>query len=250
MKSTSVANLAQLGEFDEIIDVRSPAEFAEDHMPGAVNCPVLSNEERARVGTIYKQESPFAAKKLGAALVARHIAEHIEQRFLDQPREWRPLVYCWRGGKRSGAFTHVQHLGGLENPSFLAINADGTRLYSVHGDRTEANSFVIDSRTGNIAHLNRQPTGGYNPVHLAFDATGRYLDEMGWSEAPFIAEVHETLRRTRMPVYGWYEWDFRDHLAGYSEFGFFPLSRDGTSVSESIGFDDCSEFEQILDRAR
>ena len=107
MKIQGVANVTQAGEFDEIIDVRSPAEFAEDHMPGAVNCPVLSNEERARVGTIYKQESPFAAKKLGAALVARHIAEHIETRFLERPREWRPLVYCWRGGKRSGAMGHV-----------------------------------------------------------------------------------------------------------------------------------------------
>ena len=107
MKSTGVANVTQAGGFDEIIDVRSPAEYAEDHMPGAVNCPVLSNEERARVGTLYKQESPFAAKKLGAALVARHIAEHIENRFLDKPREWKPLVYCWRGGKRSGAMTHV-----------------------------------------------------------------------------------------------------------------------------------------------
>ena len=107
MKSTGVANVTQAGEFDEIIDVRSPAEFAEDHIPGAVNCPVLSDEERARVGTLYKQESPFAAKKLGAALVARHIAEHIEARFLDRPRDWKPLVYCWRGGKRSGAMSHV-----------------------------------------------------------------------------------------------------------------------------------------------
>ena len=102
-----MANVTQAGDFEEIIDVRSPAEFADDHLPGAINCPVLSNEERARVGTIYKQESPFAAKKLGAALVARHIAEHIETRFLDKPREWTPLIYCWRGGKRSGAMTHV-----------------------------------------------------------------------------------------------------------------------------------------------
>ena len=107
MKSTGVANVTQAGEFDEIIDVRTPAEFAEDHIPGAVNCPVLSDGERARVGTPYKQDSPFVAKKLGAALVARHIAEHIEGRFLDRPRSWRPLVYCWRGGKRSGAMTHV-----------------------------------------------------------------------------------------------------------------------------------------------
>jgi len=96
-----------LGEFDEIIDARSPAEYAEDRLPGAISCPVLDDQQRAQVGTLYKQESPFAAKKIGAALVARNIAGHIEQLFLDKPRDWRPLVYCWRGGQRSGAFTHI-----------------------------------------------------------------------------------------------------------------------------------------------
>ena len=84
-------------------------------------------------------------------------------------------INVYRVDRTSGAFTHVQHYGGLENPSFLAINADGTRLYSVHGDRTEANSFIIEPKTGHISPLNRQPTGGYNPVHLALDVTGRYL---------------------------------------------------------------------------
>ena len=55
--------LDRLDEFDTIIDVRSPAEFAEDHIPGAINCPVLDNEERIRVGTLYKQVSPFEARK-------------------------------------------------------------------------------------------------------------------------------------------------------------------------------------------
>jgi tRNA 2-selenouridine synthase len=98
---------AALADCDTVIDVRSPAEFAEDHMPGAISCPVLSNEERAEVGTIYKQLSPFDAKKIGAALVARNISSHIEKTFLEKPRTWRPLVYCWRGGKRSGAMAHV-----------------------------------------------------------------------------------------------------------------------------------------------
>lgn len=106
-RSRGVATLAQLGEFDAILDARSPAEFADDHIPGATSCPVLSNEERARVGTLYKQVSPFEAKKVGAALVAKNIAAHIEARFLDKPKSWRPLVYCWRGGQRSGAFTHI-----------------------------------------------------------------------------------------------------------------------------------------------
>jgi tRNA 2-selenouridine synthase len=99
--------LANIDEFDAIIDVRSPAEFAEDHIPGAINCPVLDDEQRARVGTLYKQVSPFDAKKIGAALVARNIAANIELYFLDKPRDWRPLVYCWRGGNRSGAMTHI-----------------------------------------------------------------------------------------------------------------------------------------------
>lgn len=106
-RSRGVATLAQLGEFDAILDARSPAEFADDHIPGATSCPVLSNEERARVGTLYKQVSPFEAKKVGAALVAKNIAAHIEAQFLDKPKSWRPLVYCWRGGQRSGAFTHI-----------------------------------------------------------------------------------------------------------------------------------------------
>lgn len=101
-----------LDRFDCIIDARSPAEYALDHVPGAINCPVLNNEERATVGTLYKQESPFAAKKLGAALVAKNIASHLQEHFINQPRDWRPLVYCWRGGERSGAFAHIlQRIG-------------------------------------------------------------------------------------------------------------------------------------------
>ena len=92
--------------FDAIIDVRSPAEHAEDHVPGAISAPVLDDAERAEVGTRYKRESPFEAKKVGAALIARNVARHIE-RFNDKPKSWHPLVYCWRGGKRSGAMAHV-----------------------------------------------------------------------------------------------------------------------------------------------
>ena len=98
---------SSLAEFDAIIDVRSPAEFTLDHIPGAINLPVLSNEERIEIGTLYKQVSPFAAKKLGAAYVSRNIANHLENSLIDFPREWRPLIYCWRGGERSGAFTHI-----------------------------------------------------------------------------------------------------------------------------------------------
>ena len=102
-----VATVSQLAEFDTLIDARAPAEFAEDHLPDAVSMPVLDDEERARVGTLYKQVSVFETKKLGAALVSKNIARHIEEYLLDKPKSWRPLVYCWRGGQRSGAFTHI-----------------------------------------------------------------------------------------------------------------------------------------------
>jgi tRNA 2-selenouridine synthase len=107
MKRENAVTVAQLDTFDEVIDVRSPAEFSLDHVPDAVNCPVLDDDERARVGTLYAQASPFDAKKAGAALVSRNIARHIEERFNGRAREWRPLVYCWRGGQRSGSLAHV-----------------------------------------------------------------------------------------------------------------------------------------------
>lgn len=100
-----VATVAQRGEFDEIIDARTPAEFDEDHIPGAVNLPVLDNDQRATVGTIYTQQSPFEARRIGGAMVAENIARHVFGYMQDKPKRWRPLVYCWRGGQRSGAFT-------------------------------------------------------------------------------------------------------------------------------------------------
>jgi tRNA 2-selenouridine synthase len=95
-----------LGRHEAILDVRSPAEYADDHMPGAINVPVLDDGERAHVGTLYLQ-SPFEAQRLGAVLIMRNIARHLGTTLNDKPRTWRPLVYCWRGGMRSGALAHI-----------------------------------------------------------------------------------------------------------------------------------------------
>ncbi|MFM2354818.1 MAG: hypothetical protein RLZZ528_554 [Pseudomonadota bacterium] len=103
---SSLTDLAGL-PFDTVVDVRSPAEYAEDHVPGAISLPVLDDDERARVGTIYKQQSPFLARKVGGALVARNAARHIEGSLADKDGAWRPLVYCWRGGQRSGSFASI-----------------------------------------------------------------------------------------------------------------------------------------------
>ncbi|MCW5622028.1 MAG: tRNA 2-selenouridine(34) synthase MnmH [Burkholderiales bacterium] len=101
------ATVAQLSQFDALIDVRTPSEFALDHIPYASNLPVLSDAERAQVGTLYKQVSPFTARKVGAALVSANIARHLQGALQDKPRQWRPLLYCWRGGQRSASITYV-----------------------------------------------------------------------------------------------------------------------------------------------
>ena len=99
--------LGQLAEFSTIIDARSESEYAEDHLPGAVNWPSLHDDERQVVGTSYKQVSQFEAKKMGAALVSKNISAHLLRDVLDKPRDWQPLIYCWRGGKRSGSLALV-----------------------------------------------------------------------------------------------------------------------------------------------
>ena len=142
--------LSELDSFDLVIDVRSPAEFALDHIPDAVNFPVLSNDERVQIGTLYKQVSPFAAKKLGAALVSKNIAEHLEKHLLELPREWRPLIYCWRGGERSGAFTHILNRIGWKAMQ-LESGYQGFRRTVIDGLEQAASTFtfqVICGMTG------------------------------------------------------------------------------------------------------
>lgn len=95
--------LAERDRFDAILDARSPSEFAEDRLPGALNWPVLDDDERRIVGTLYKQVSALEARKVGAAMVGRRIAGHLEAHLANLSREWQPLVYCWRGGQRSGS---------------------------------------------------------------------------------------------------------------------------------------------------
>ena len=119
-KITAADVLTRLGEFADVIDARSEGEFAEDHLPGAINWPSLNNEERKLVGTEYKQISAFDAKKRGAAMVAQNIARHLERDVIHKPRGWQPLVYCWRGGKRSGSLALI-----LDQIGFNVTLVDG-----------------------------------------------------------------------------------------------------------------------------
>ncbi len=109
MRYPQSVGVESIGEFSERIDVRSPGEFTEDHLPGACNHPVLDDQQRAIVGTLDAQQSPFAARRVGAAMTAHNIASMIEREFHDRPANWRPLVYCWRGGQRSRSLALVLH---------------------------------------------------------------------------------------------------------------------------------------------
>jgi len=107
IRTTTDLSVTSRDRFDAIIDVRSPSEFAEDHLPGAINLPVLDDAERAEVGTEYVQGSKFLARRRGAALVARNVARHLETALADRDGGFRPLVHCWRGGQRSHAMATV-----------------------------------------------------------------------------------------------------------------------------------------------
>lgn len=146
---TRLTDLALHG-FDDIIDVRAPLEFAEDHLPGAISLPVLDDEERARVGTIYKQVSPFTARKLGAALVARNAAKHLLGPLADKPGGWRPLVYCWRGGQRSGSFaTILSQIGWrVETLAGGYKTWRGLVVREVYDTPVRAPVMVLDGNTG------------------------------------------------------------------------------------------------------
>ncbi len=97
-----------------LIDVRTPAEFAETSIPGAVNVPLFDDGQRARVGTVYKEQGKAAARKLGVELVAPRIPALLEQVATALRRTDLPvIVFCWRGGMRSRALTMFLDLAGI-----------------------------------------------------------------------------------------------------------------------------------------
>ncbi len=120
--------IAEIAHFDTILDARSPAEFAEDHIPGAINTPSLDDDERRIVGTIYKQQGAFEARRVGGGMVAANLARHLHNFWSDKPRDWRPLVYCWRGGMRSGAVVQWMRMVGWDAQQL----AGGYKRYRQH----------------------------------------------------------------------------------------------------------------------
>lgn len=150
IRRTTDLTAAARGGFDAIIDVRSPAEFAEDHIPGAINLPVLDDAERAEIGTIYVQQSKFLARRIGAAKVARNIAAHLDGALRDRDGSFRPLVHCWRGGQRSGAMAAV-----MDQIGWPVTVLDGgymtwrrTVQATLYGDGSGLEVVLLDGGTG------------------------------------------------------------------------------------------------------
>ncbi|GJL90601.1 tRNA 2-selenouridine(34) synthase MnmH [Hyphococcus sp.] len=194
---------ATLSCFDAIIDVRSPAEFAEDHLPGAINLPVLSNEERAEVGTIYKQESRFKARRIGAAYVARNVARHLETALADKPNTFNPLLYCWRGGMRSNAMaTILSQVGwrcGVLNGGYKtwrrAVVAD------LRDSDAPIHVVLLDGQTGTAkSDILRAAAKGVQTIDLEALANHRGSVFGGFANAPqpeqklFESRLFEALR--------------------------------------------------------
>ncbi|MCY4541841.1 MAG: tRNA 2-selenouridine(34) synthase MnmH [Rhodobacteraceae bacterium] len=157
-------------EFDEIIDVRSPSEYSVDHIPGAVSRPVLDDCQRAIVGEIYARQSRHKSMRLGAAFVARNIADMLDRDLNTKAQEFRPLIYCWRGGMRSGALAEICRQIGWQ-PAVLDGGYKSYRRLVVEALYKESVStpiILLDGDTGcaKTAILERLRQHGHQVIDL------------------------------------------------------------------------------------
>ncbi len=164
--------IADLDHYPDIIDARSEGEYAEDFIPGALNHPVLNNDERARVGTLNTAASAFEAKRMGAALVSRNIAAMLEQHFADKPRDWAPLIYCWRGGKRSRSLTLV-----LREIGFKAVQLEGG--YKAYRARVATELTELPKRFDYVTICGCTGTGKTALLHALREAGAQVVDLEG-----------------------------------------------------------------------
>ena len=198
--------IASLDEYHDVLDARSPAEHALDHLPGAISAPVLDDAQRIRVGTLYKQTGAFEAKRLGAALVSRNIADLLEGQFAEKPRDWRPLVYCWRGGNRSGSLATVMARIGWR----VEVLEGGYRAFrrQVIADLetwpAQRRFLVVAGRTGSGKSLLLEQLAALGAQVLDLEALARHRgsvlghlpDEAQPSQKHFESLVWDFLRRS------------------------------------------------------
>lgn len=130
-----------------LLDVRSPGEFAQGHIPGAINMPLFTNEERAAVGTLYKQEGKDAAMELGLHLVGPKLGNFVkEAKELAPERKLR--VHCWRGGQRSGSMAWLFRQAGFQVET-LEGGYKAYRKFVLDGfEQTPLQLIILAGRTG------------------------------------------------------------------------------------------------------
>jgi tRNA 2-selenouridine synthase len=193
------AGAADVARFDAIIDVRSPAEFAEDHVPGAINLPVLDNAERAEVGTLYVQQSAFLARRIGAAKVARNVARHLETALKDRPANFKPLIYCWRGGQRSNAMATILSQVGWRT----ALLAGGYKTYRrrvqarLYDEAWPLTLVLLDGGTGSGKTAILARLAGLGVQTLDLEALARHRGSLfgGFAGAP---QPHQKMFESRL----------------------------------------------------
>ncbi len=161
--------MARLASFHTVIDARSPAEYAEDHLPGAVNWPVLDNDERREVGTEYVQVSAFDARKRGAPMVAQRIGTLLQAQVQDKPRDWQPLVYCWRGGKRSGTLAWF-----LDQIGFRTTLVQGG--YKAFREQVREQLATLPLQFSYVVIAGRTGSGKTRLLHALAEAGAQVLD--------------------------------------------------------------------------
>ncbi len=200
-----LSNLSQLDAFDSILDARTPAEYLLDHIPNAINTPTLNDEERILIGTTYKQVSAFEAKKRGGAMAARNIAMHIEALFMDKPKNWKPLVYCWRGGNRSGSMVTILRAIGWQAQQLEGGHKAYRKLVveSLESLPTQHDFKVIGGATGSgksalLSELTKQGAQVLDLETLAQhrgSVLGRFADTAQPTQKWFDSQLADTLRR-------------------------------------------------------
>ncbi|NEQ75329.1 MAG: tRNA 2-selenouridine(34) synthase MnmH [Okeania sp. SIO2C9] len=129
-----------------ILDVRSPGEYAQGHIPGAVNFPLFNNDERALVGTCYKQKGKDEAVELGLAIVGPKLANFVARaKVLAPDRQVR--IHCWRGGMRSASVAWLLETAGF-NVALLIGGYKGFRRWALSLFSVPQKMIILGGMTG------------------------------------------------------------------------------------------------------
>ncbi len=186
-----------------LLDVRSPGEYAQGHIPGAVSFPLFSNAERAEVGTIYKQKGPDAALELGLIFVGPKMAGFVQQA-RDLSPDRKIAVHCWRGGKRSQSVAWLLRTAGFD----VATLAGGYKFYRRHVLDAFENSQlplrIVGGPTGSgktkILHALREQGGQIIDLEAIAHHKGSAFGFIGEAPQPTVEQFENNLFEAMLPL--------------------------------------------------